>query len=41
MIPFTFSTFPMDRLMVYLSNEEFLAYFAEEIDKKILEEFII
>lgn len=41
MIPFTFSTFPMDRLMVYLSNEEFLVYFAEEIDKKILEEFII
>lgn len=39
--PFTFSTFPMDRLMVYLSNEESLAYFAEEIDTEILEEFII
>lgn len=40
-IPFTFSTFPMDRLMVYLSNKESLAYFAEEIDTEILEEFII
>ena len=40
-IPFTFSAFPMDRLMVYLSNEESLAYFSEEIDTDILEEFII
>lgn len=40
-ITFTFSTFRIDRLIVYLLNEEFLAYFSEETDTEILEEFII
>lgn len=40
-LPFTFSSFPMDRLLVYLANEESLPYFAENIDKDMLEEFII
>lgn len=31
-LPFTFSSFPMDRLLVYLANEESLPYFAENID---------
>lgn len=39
-MPFTFSSFPMDRLVVYLANEESLSYFSEQLDKKILEEFI-
>lgn len=40
-MPFTFSSFSMDRLLVYLANEESLPYFSEQIDKRILEDFLI
>ena len=41
MMPFTFSNFSVDRLLVYLTNCESYSYFGKHLPKKLVEKVIL
>lgn len=41
MMPFTFSNFSVDRLLVYLANQESYSYFGKHLPKKLVEKAIL
>lgn len=41
MMPFTFSNFSVDRLLVYLANQESYSYFGKHLPKKLVEKVIL
>ena len=40
-MPFTFSNFSVDRLLVYLANQEYYSYFGKHLPKKLVEKAIL